>query len=468
MSRIVQIGGGVVGLCTALLLARDGHDVAVLERDALAPTDPGTAWDAWQRRGVNQFRLLHYFLPRFREVMEANLPDVISTMEDAGALRFNPLEAMPAEFSGGVGPDDTRYTSVTARRPVAEAAIAQLVAATPEITMRRGAAVTSLLARDNGSEVPHVVGVRLENGDEVRGDVVIDAGGRRSALPSLLDAIGARQVVEEKADSGFVYYGRHFRSGDGSVPALFGPLLMQYGSISILTLPADNGTWGVGIITGARDSQLRAARDAGVWERVVKSYPLAAHWVDGEPLEDTPVVMASIEDRHRTFVVDGVPVATGVLAVGDAWSCTNPSVGRGISIGAIHAVALRDLLADGPQDPVELACRWHDATQRSAEPWFRGTLAYDEGRLAEIDALLDGRDFQPDLEYEMVQALQNAAGKDPQMLRRTLALAGALDLPEEIFSQPGVAEQTMALGGDWRSNGLPGPDRDGLVQVVQA
>jgi len=468
MSRVIQIGGGVVGLCTALLLARDGHEVTVLERDALEPTDPGDAWDAWQRRGVNQFRLLHYFLPRFREVIEVNLPDVISTMEDAGALRFNPLEALPAEFTGGLRPDDTRFTSVTARRPIAEAAIAQLVAATPEITMRRGAVVTNLLARDNGSEVPHVVGVRLESGDEVRGDVVIDAGGRRSALPSLLDAIGARPVVEEKADCGFVYYGRHFRSGDGSIPALFGPLLMQCGSISILTLPADNGTWGVGIITSARDSELRAARDVGVWERVVKSYPLAAHWVDGEPLDATPIVMASIEDRHRAFVVDGAPVATGVLAVGDAWACTNPSVGRGISIGAIHAVALRDLLADGPQDPVELACRWHDATLASTEPWYRDTLAYDEGRLAEIDALLDGRDFEPDLEFEMVQALQSAAGKDPEMLRHTLEVVGALELPEEIFSQPGVAERTMAMGGDWRTNELPGPDRDSLVKVVRA
>ncbi len=72
-----MVGGGVVGLCSSLLLARDGHRVRLLERDPAAPPprdqDP---WERWERRGVNQFHLLHAFLPRFRELLDAELPDV--------------------------------------------------------------------------------------------------------------------------------------------------------------------------------------------------------------------------------------------------------------------------------------------------------------------------------------------------------------------------------------------------------
>ena len=69
----------------------------------------------------------------------------------------------------------------------------------------------------------------------------------------------------------------------------------------------------MGVITSAKDSALRALKDKDVWTTAVKSYPLVAHWLDGEPIDDQIAVMAKMEDRHRTFVVDGTPVATGVL-----------------------------------------------------------------------------------------------------------------------------------------------------------
>ena len=241
-------------------------------------------------------------------------------------------------MNGGLRDDDARFALLTGRRPVVEAAIGRVTARTPGVDVRRGVAVKGLLTGDDQVEgVRHVVGVVTEDGDEVRADLVVDAGGRRSALPRLLADIGARPPVEEVEDSGFVYYGRHFCSADGSVPPAFGANLMPYDSVSILTLPADNGTWGVGLVSSAGDAALRAARDPDVWTRVIASYPLVAHWLDGEPITGVDV-MAKIEDRHRSFVVDGVPVATGVVALGDSWACTNPSVGRGASIGAAARV----------------------------------------------------------------------------------------------------------------------------------
>ena len=57
MSNVVICGGGICGLGAALLLARDGHDVTVLERDRSPLPESGEqAWEVWERNGVAQFR----------------------------------------------------------------------------------------------------------------------------------------------------------------------------------------------------------------------------------------------------------------------------------------------------------------------------------------------------------------------------------------------------------------------------
>ena len=53
MASIVVCGGSMIGLSTAMMLARDGHDVTVLERDpAPLPASPHEAWTSWPRPGV--------------------------------------------------------------------------------------------------------------------------------------------------------------------------------------------------------------------------------------------------------------------------------------------------------------------------------------------------------------------------------------------------------------------------------
>lgn len=220
---------------------------------------------------------------------------------------------------------------------------------------------------------------------------------------------------------------RSLRSDDGSVPPWFGPPVQPYDSISIVTLPADNGMWGVGIVASAKDGPMRAARDPEVWERVIKSHPLVAHWLDGEAISGIDI-MAGIHDRHRMFWVDGAPVATGVMAVGDASAHTNPSVGRGASIGVLHAVTLRDVLReDAVDDSLALAERWQEATATVVEPLVRDTMAFDRHRLAEIDAQIAGRPYETnDPVWLLGQGVMREAGSDPDLLRAAWAIGGLI------------------------------------------
>jgi 2-polyprenyl-6-methoxyphenol hydroxylase-like FAD-dependent oxidoreductase len=452
-----------------MLLADDGHEVVVLERDAAPPPPPGQAWESWSRRGVNQFRLLHFLLPRFRREAMRALPRVVQAMEEAGALSLNIVAGVPEQISGGPRRGDEDFTSVTARRPVAESVLAACAEATVGVTIRRGVAITGLTTGPpTRPGIPHVTGVRTETGEEIAADLVVDATGRRSPLPTWLADGGARPPLEDVEDCGFVYYGRHFHSADGSHPPIIGPLAQPYGTVSTLTLPADNGTWGVAVITSAADTALRALRDVDCWTAVVRGLPLTAHWLDGEPLDDRIAVMAKIEDRHRRYVVDGAPVATGVVALADSWACTNPSLGRGISMGMIHALALRDLLRNG-HDPLALALAWDEVTVSTVEPWYRDTVTLDRHRLAEIDSLVAGVPYRPeDPAWNVWKCLSEAAGKDADCFRALLSIVGLLQTTDEALAPSGLLDKVLELGAGWAEAPAFGPSREELLGLVAA
>jgi 2-polyprenyl-6-methoxyphenol hydroxylase-like FAD-dependent oxidoreductase len=472
MADIALVGAGVVGLATAMLLAADGHQVTVLERDPQPrPADPVDAWERWDRPGVNQFRLPHAFLAGFRTVLDADLPDLSSALLAAGALQQRFIgELIPDTATGGWRDGDERYSLLTGRRAVVEAVAAAQAESTPGITVRRGMTVAGLVGATSAIPgVPHVIGVRTKAGEVIRADLVVDMTGRRSALPGWLEEIGARRPAEELEDSGFVYYGRHFQSADGSVPVPLGPAVINWGTITSLTLAADNGTWAVGLVTGSKDKAMRPLRELARWEAVARGLPLIAHWLDGAPLEEIRV-MGRLEDRWRGFVVDGKPVATGVVAVADSWACSNPANGRGASIGMLHALTLRDTLrAVGLDSPAAFAEAFHAGTATVVEPWYRATLATDRFRLGEIESGIDGDIYDPhDPEYELGKALAAASQQDPDCLRAILDIALVLTPPGEVFSRPGLRAKALNLGSQWRQEEPFGPSREELLALVAA
>ena len=467
VAEILVLGAGLCGLSTAMLLARDGHQVTVLERDPAAPPEPAQAWEAWERRGVNQFRLPHVMLPPWRARMERELPEVLDEVLAAGGLRLDTLAMLPESRRGPRRDGDERFKTVTARRPVLEAAVAAVAGRTPGLTIRRGVAVTGLLADSPArARAAQVRGVLTAGGQALRADLVVDCCGRRSPLGSWLEAIGAPRPTEEREDCGFFYYGRHFRTRTGELPRAETNLLQHYDSVSVLTLPGDNGTWSVVLTTASRDRHLHALREPDRWDAALARYPLAAHWRDGEPITGVDV-MAGLEDRHRRLVVDGVPVATGVVAVGDAWACTNPSLGRGATIGLLHACTLRDVLRDvGPVDPEKLVRRFDEVTAAVVEPLYRTTLWFDRNRLAELAADAGTAGQAGDPRWAAGKALFAASLADQDLAREYLSVALLLSPADEVFARPGVAERVMRLGAHAPRYPLPGPNRRELLAAI--
>ena len=163
------------------------------------------------------------------------------------------------------------------------------------------------------------------------------------------------------------------------------------------------------------------------------------------------VPIAGIEDVTRSYVRDGRPIVTGVVAVGDAAVATNPSLGRGASLGALQAVVLRDVLAGTPTDIAgAFAAAWTDRVQ----PWIDATTWFDRHRLAEMGAEARGERYCPDdIGWAMSAALRRGAAADPVLARASARIGGLLALP--------LGRSTVLRSGDGWSPGWPsGARRD--------
>jgi 2-polyprenyl-6-methoxyphenol hydroxylase-like FAD-dependent oxidoreductase len=464
VAKIIVVGGGVVGLATAMLLAKQGYDVTVFERDdAPVPDSAEGAWSDWDRGGVVQFRQPHVLFPAARQILDEHLPEVNQAFLRAGCATFDFLSMMPPFITDRAPrPGDERFVTVTGRRPAMEYAVA--TTAERVLTVVRGVSIGGLLTGPSAAPgVPHVVGVRTTGGAEIRADLVVDAMGRRSKLPEWLDGIGARRPIEEAEDSGFIYYSRYFRSATGEVPRPRAGLVANFHSWSLLALPGDSGTWSITVSIFSGDPGLKALRDGARWTRLVAACPTHADWLDGEPITDV-IAMGGVIDRYRRFVVDGAPVATGIVAVGDAWACTNPTRGRGMTMGLMHALGTAEVARQHLDQPLALALAQDAMTEARVAPWYWDTVALDRQRIAQIAAAIRGG-LVP-RPTGSADALPVAMVYDADLFRAAVEITSLLALPHEVLARPGLAERIAEVAGAHEPRVPPGPSREELLRML--
>jgi 2-polyprenyl-6-methoxyphenol hydroxylase-like FAD-dependent oxidoreductase len=464
VADVIVIGAGVAGLGTALALGRDGHRVTVLERDATPlPEGPDDAfW--WDRRGAPQVRHSHMFLARLRNVLRDHYPDVREALLGAGATELTVGDMLPVGMDATPHDGDADLAMIACRRTTFEWVLRCKVLEQDNVTFRDGVVVDGVLA-DKG----RVVGVRTAEGEEIRADVVVAANGRRSEFPRWAREAGLGEIDEVTEDTGIVYWSRFYKLREGAVePKQEGPIGGDLGYMKFAVFPGDNGTFSVTLATNNDDEVFRQLGKEALFDAVVERLVPTAPWVDpavSEPI--TPVhPMAKLLNRVRHVVVDGVPVAPGLLAVGDASVCTNPLYGRGCSLGFVHADLLADALRAHPDDAVAQALALHEGTERELMPWYRASVQADarNRRIARGEASAEDEFFGT-----ILKEVGPAMRTDPVLFRAFMRMFNLLEDPDSLMTNPDLIGRVMEAyqTRDEREPDPPlGPPREELLTAL--
>lgn len=452
--RIAVAGGGIAGLSAGLALARAGHEVTVVERDAPASLDDPFGW---HRPGAPQFHHPHVLLARACNELLDHAPDVYAHLVAAGATEI-PVSHPDAR-------PDPELRALGVRRPVLEWALSKAIADEPGVHMRHE--TVRDLAYDAETGGATVQGLVTDSA-HVPADLVVDALGRNSPLPARLRRLSRRHgevagpfvkptltgdAAIEAASGvpcGMTYLSRFYRlRGDHphrpshhTVPAR-----AEFGFASAILFWADSGHVGLVVFLPAGDRRLRAFGTDKAFDEIVASSPVLDDFIG--PARAEPVTgvraMGQLRAAWRQPVGDsGRLPARNVVTVGDAYCHTNPLYGWGVSMAFAQAFALPEALA-AASDAVEAQAAYAHRTGPEAADRYAASTGMDgwHGRIwrGEPVDFLSAR-TEPDA--FRVRAFGLAAAAIPPVHQRLARWTGVLDPSAALDEDEAVKDTVLA------------------------
>ncbi|MDL5201406.1 FAD-dependent oxidoreductase [Streptomyces sp. ALI-76-A] len=370
----VVLGGSHAGMLAARALATVADHVTVVERDAL-PAGPVP------RKGLPQARHVHQLWSGGAHALEELLPGVTDRLREAGAHRLPVTTDMvvlspkgwyrrwaESHFMLLSGRD---LLDATVRAQVLEDDRVELVDRAEVLGLDgTGAAVTGVRLRAHG-----------HTETTLRADLVVDATGRGSRAVRWLTALGLPAPRRRDVDSGLAYASRLYRAPEAArdgfpvVNVMADPRSGGPGRGGVL-MPVENGQWLVTLL-GTRGGE--PSPDTGDFDRYARHelrHPIVADLIDrAEPLTDVAFTRTTANRRH---FYEGMRVWPDNFAVlGDALAAFNPVYGHGMSVAALSAVALRDVVRRHGWGSPGLSRRVQKAVARPVGPAWDLAIGQD-------------------------------------------------------------------------------------------
>ncbi|WP_433761583.1 NAD(P)/FAD-dependent oxidoreductase [Nocardia sp. CA-135398] len=429
----VVLGGGIAGLFAARILADHYAAVTLIERDRLSAAEP-------VRRGTPQSRHSHGLLMRATDIAESRFPGLIDELITDGAKAVSAFDDFRAIFFGNVlHRAELGRTSVAASRPFLESHVRDRVSALPNVTIWDDAVVADLIGSDTG--VGGVRVMRRETSGEpepVHADLVVDAMGRGSRAGAWLETLGYPRPREDQVPVDIGYATCHFRL----------PLDAVSGDRIVLVGPMPSRPRGFGFAAQEGDVWVLSAFGVGKENHPPSSPDELLDYAAEFAPDDVATVLRSatpVDDiatyRFRTAVwrryelLHRVP--GGILSIGDAVCSFNPIYGSGMTVAAIAADLLDEVLQQGTDD---LPRRYYRRIGRMLRtPWWL-TKVSD----MTMPPVALGSPGVKSLAHSGLNRMFRAAADDPATAAKFLDVLNMTKSPLHMFD-PRVAAATIGL-----------------------
>jgi 2-polyprenyl-6-methoxyphenol hydroxylase-like FAD-dependent oxidoreductase len=392
-------------------------------------------------------------IPGGAQVLGELFPGLLDELVAAGApaigdlaeIRFSPGGHLLRLQGRPTGP-----TPYPASRPFLEAHLRARVRALPTVEVLDRCEATGLAttaARDR------VTGVRLlrhtaggTQAEEVLdADLVLDATGRGGRAPAWLAAIGYDPPPQEELEVNLKYATRHLRRRPGD---LGGAKIVGVGAepgrpTGMALFAEEENRW---VLTAFGYQGHHPPTDPEEFLGFVQTFAppdVFAMLRDAEPLDEIVAYRFRANLRRRYERLRRFPA--GLLVFGDAICSLNPAYGQGMSVAALEAAALRDVLAGGERD---LARRFFRAAARPvAMAW--GLTVGGELSLPQVQG---PRPLPVRVLNAYAGRVAVAAERDPVVAERFLRVASLQDPPPRLF-RPSTARRVLLA--NLRRGGAP-------------